>query len=140
LYNEPYRGVPMRSTVERDQETIALTHRVRLRGRSYGLRVEAGTSTRQPDPAEREHFFKEHQWGYGTTRSGKLLRYRVDHPTWLVHPVQQVALDWDWARIYGERWAFLQEREPDSRIVAVGSAVAVYPKGSMVPPLIENGA
>jgi hypothetical protein len=76
-----------------------------------------------------EHFFKEHSWGYGVTRRGRLLRYEVNHPEWDVYPVREHRIDVDWGALYGPEWAVMTGRPPASVFLAVGSDVSVYPHG-----------
>lgn len=132
IYNEPYRGAPMRSRVEKVGDGIVVTHRLRLHGREYTIRISADAAAHLPSSHGSDHFFKEHMWGFGTSRSGQLLRYRVEHPPWEVHPVRSVNLDWDWHAIYGPRWSFLEEQQPYSVMLAEGSSVSVSPKISRV--------
>jgi len=82
-----------------------------------------------PEPDGVEQFFKEHQWGFGRTRRGATLRYEVRHPVWDLYPITDHRIDLDWAALYGPEWAVLQDARPDSTVLAVGSPVAVYPKG-----------
>ena len=82
-----------------------------------------------PGPESVEHFFKEHSWGFGTSHTGRLIRYQVEHPTWGVYPVERFTADLDWATLYGPEWGVMAGVEPASVVLAVGSAVNVYPKG-----------
>lgn len=129
LYNEPYRRAPMRSRVQRDDTRITVQHWLTVGGRDQTLTVRAEGPPTVPPADSRAHFFKEHSWGYGHTRRGKLLTYEVRHPVWAVYRDAQVELDWDWAAIYGPAWAALQGVEPASVVLAEGSAIAVSPKG-----------
>jgi hypothetical protein len=76
-----------------------------------------------------EHWFKEHSWGFGTSRRGKLIRYEVNHPEWDVYPVREFKFDVDWAKLYGPEWALMNGVQPASVVLAVGSDICVYPKG-----------
>ena len=125
LYNEPYRGIHMKCKVEKTSETLTVTHHLRLHGRDYSIRASADAATHLPSMNGTEHFFKEHQWGFGTSRHGRLQRYRVEHPFWEVHAVRGINMDWDWHAIYGPRFSFLQDQRPYSVILAEGSPVAV---------------
>jgi uncharacterized protein YqjF (DUF2071 family) len=129
LYNEPYAAAPMTSSVRDDPERIAVEHRLTVAGRVHTLRAVGGKPAYRPGPDSVEAFFKEHQWGFGRTRRGRTLRYEVRHPAWDVYPVQEFAVDLDWAAVYGPEWAPFQKAVPVSTILAAGSAVAVYPKG-----------
>ena len=71
------------------------------------------------------HFFKEHTWGYGTDRRGRVLRYAVDHPRWRVHPGATARAEVDFGALYGHRCAFLTDRAPAQMTLAEGSPVAV---------------
>ncbi len=131
IYNEPYRAVPMRSNVVTEPESVRVEHSFAFGGRTHTMRAVGGRPAYVPGPESIEAFFKEHHWGFGTTRSGRTLRYHVAHPVWEVYPVREVHLDLDWAAAYGPEWAVMQDAQPASTVLAVGSPVAVYPKGRL---------
>jgi uncharacterized protein YqjF (DUF2071 family) len=125
-YNEPYAVARMTSAVERVGETIAARHVLQRPG-SYGaIRVVADAAPHLPPPDGPDHFFKEHDRGFGTDRKGRCVRYTVEHPPWQVYPVRDAHLDWDWTGAFGEPWAALQKAPPQHLCFAVGSRVAVY--------------
>jgi hypothetical protein len=128
LYNEPYVYAPMSSTVTPSGEGVTVEHRLHAGGRAQRLRVEAGGPPVIPVEDAEAHFFKEHSWGFGRTRGGRLLTYEVRHPVWATYPVERVDLDWDWGAVYGSEWADYNDREPRSVYLAQGSAIAVAPK------------
>jgi hypothetical protein len=86
-----------------------------------------------PNESSDEHFFKEHHWGFGVTRKLRAVRYEVTHPPWEVFPVHAYHIDLDWGSVYGPEWEMLNKATPMSTVFAVGSAVAVYPKGRLEP-------
>jgi uncharacterized protein YqjF (DUF2071 family) len=126
LYNEPYLRAPMESRVITAGDTITVEHHLRTAEATNSLRVTAATTTRRPKDDSIEHHFKEHQWGFGKSRDGKLLTYEVRHPVWDVYPVTSSELDWNWHDVYGPTWAFLSDLSPVSIILAAGSAVSVH--------------
>jgi uncharacterized protein len=128
IYNEPYVAAKMISRIEQTATSITTHHTLLLDGREQSLRLTGQLQTIRPEPDSVEHFFKEHEWGFGVTRSGRLIRYRIEHPIWDIHPVTSIELKWDWERVYGSTWSFLQDREPRSIVFAVGSAIKVFPK------------
>lgn len=75
-----------------------------------------------------DHFFKEHSWGFGQTRAGRLLEYQVWHPLWETLQITSVHLEWDWGAVYGAKWTFLSNQKPFHQAFAVGSDIRVYPK------------
>lgn len=127
LYNEPYSYAPMRSATQRGEGGLEVHHSLRVGGREHTLRVLAEPTPGDDPPDSEAHFFKEHSWGYGTSRGGKLVTYEVRHPVWQTYPVREFELAWDWGLVYGEAWADLADRQPVSVVLAEGSPVAVSP-------------
>ena len=104
LYNEPYLRAPMSSRTEEGPAETTVRHTLRFGDREHTLRVTGQKPPVHPTGDSVEHFFKEHQWGFGRTRGGKTHSLRggtsgLGHPP----PVRSVDLDWDWARVYGPR-------------------------------------
>jgi uncharacterized protein YqjF (DUF2071 family) len=128
IYNEPYLAAPMSSRVGEDDGRISIEHRLTFNGRENRLSIVATKPASRPGADSTEHFFKEHEWGFGTGRRGQCLSYRVAHPCWHSYQLESYALDWDWRGVYGEDFAFLGSNTPCSVIAAVGSHVSVFPK------------
>ncbi len=123
LYNEPYAAMPMQTTRDETPDHLTMTYRFAWKGRPQTVRVTGAKPTETPSPESAAHFFKEHRWGFGTTRGGQTVRYEVTHPVWPIYRVPSFDLDLDWARVYGPAWAFLQDAEPYSVVLATGSPV-----------------
>jgi uncharacterized protein YqjF (DUF2071 family) len=138
IYNEPYLATPLSGSIHETSGELTATYRLSWQGRDYTIRVAGSKPAKRPAEDSVEHFFKEHHWGFGVTRGGQPLRYRVDHPVWDVYPVQSYDLDLDWGHVYGPEWQVLQGQTPYSTVLAVGSAIAVYPKGKLVPSTEET--
>lgn len=131
IYNEPYRAAPLTGVIQVNDKQITAEYRLTWAGRPHTLRVIGNTLAFRPAEDSTEHFFKEHNWGYGTTRHGRCIRYEVVHPVWDVYPVREYQLDIDWEAVYGPEWAFLASATPISTVFALGSGVKVYPKGML---------
>lgn len=129
VYNEPYRAARMSMRVATEADRHEATYTVDWGGRSHSLRAVADPAAVRPGPDSDEYWFKEHSWGFGVTRGGRLLRYEVNHPEWDVYPVRDFHADIDWGVLYGPEWAAMNGAEPASVVLAAGSAVSVYPKG-----------
>jgi uncharacterized protein YqjF (DUF2071 family) len=132
-YNEPYRAARMRSSVTSADDGLVVEHQLRVAGRTRTIRVTADAARYRPAADSTEASLINHQWGFGTSRRGRLIRYQVVHEPWDVHPVRSFELDWDWAAAYGPRFADLQRAEPASVVLAVGSAVSIFPRGWIDP-------
>lgn len=128
VYNEPYRAARMSSQVRTTNGDSNISHRLNWRGKEHRLEAHIGKESSIPPSESVEHFFKEHQWGYGRRRDGRLLRYEVIHPEWSIYQLKSFKLDWDWEMVYGKEWTILQNDQPFHAMVAVGSQVRVMPK------------
>jgi uncharacterized protein YqjF (DUF2071 family) len=138
LYNEPYAAMPgMASNVTETDDAITVEHWLPWQGRTNRVRATGAKPGSTPDASSVEHFFKEHYWGWGTTRGRRVSRYQVWHPVWEVYPVRDYLVDVDWAALYGPEWAVLQGTVPHSTVLAAGSEIAVYPKGVLPPPAAD---
>ncbi|MDB5309098.1 MAG: hypothetical protein JWO38_3300 [Gemmataceae bacterium] len=129
IYNEPYRAARMTMNVKHTADAVTATYSVLWGGRVHTLRAVGSKPAFRPGPGSVEHFFKEHSWGFGTSRRGKLIRYELNHPEWDVYPVREFAAEVDWAALYGPEWGVMNGVEPASVVLAAGSEVWVYPKG-----------
>jgi uncharacterized protein len=128
LYNEPYQAAPMTSSWTESEDSFQLQHELRVGTAVQQLQVELGKNPAMSTEDSMDHFFKEHSWGFGQTRSGRLLEYEVWHPFWETLPVKNCTLKWDWGAVYGEEWAFLANQKPFHKAFALGSEIRVYPK------------
>ena len=129
IYNEPYRAAPMTMSVAEAGGRLTADYTLTYAGRVHRMTAVVRAPAVTPGPESVEHFFKEHSWGFGTSHTGRLIRYRVEHPTWDVYPVERFTADLDWATLYGPEWGVMTGVAPASVVLAVGSAVSVYPKG-----------
>lgn len=79
-------------------------------------------------PAENSHgeFIIEHYWGYTKRGRNRTDEYKVEHPKWELFEVRNVLVNVDFGKIYGDEFAFLNETEPTSVLLAKGSSIAVY--------------
>src|SRR5262245_12943155 len=127
LYNEPYRVARIRSRTETGPARIRVMHEFPWKGRAQRITVEARSPAVPALETGGTHFFKEHAWGYGMDRRGRLLRYAVEHPTWRVHPDAIAQVELDFGAVYGAEWSLLTGQEPQHVALAEGSGVAVYP-------------
>lgn len=125
LYNEPYSKARISERVEKGADSVRVGYEFAIDGGVGRMSVEADAGAEVPGEDSAEHWFKEHQWGYGVTRGGKALRYEVRHPVWACHRVRSAVIGVDWGRVYGAEWAGMRSAEPLSVVLAVGSEIAV---------------
>jgi uncharacterized protein YqjF (DUF2071 family) len=128
IYNEPYLVAPIDSGATEETSSVVTIRRLRWLGRTHVIEVTGSRPASRSPADSAEHFFKEHQWGFGRDGRGRTRVYEVRHPHWDVYPVRSWNLDLDWAQVYGPPWGFLSSEKPASVILAAGSAVSVYPR------------
>ncbi len=120
-YNEPYHSAALRQEIASTEMRYGVTWQSKSATIALGLIPKQ----QQVDKESREHFFKEHQWGFGTSRSGERMTYEVRHPEWEILPVTSARVEIDWGALYGPEWKCLQDAEPYHAAFAVGSDVTV---------------
>jgi hypothetical protein len=134
LYNEPYLAAPLTDAVTRFDEKIEARYQLAYGGRLNTIAVRGSKQSYRPAEDGPEHFFKEHSWGFGQTRTGRPLLYEVTHPVWDIYPLESLAVDLDWSVVYGPEWNFLQAASTYSVVFAKGSGISVFP----AVPLVVN--
>lgn len=125
LYNEPYSKARISDRIEQRDGERLVEYQFKIGDAQGRMSVVADAEAVVSPETSPEHWFKEHQWGYGTTRGGKLLRYEVEHPVWACHRVHDWDVEVDWGRIYGEAWSAMNRARPLSVMLAQGSAISV---------------
>lgn len=126
IYNEPYVRAKIFDRWEEQDGTRRVEYSFRYGGGDGTMRVEADAAGEIPSDDSTEHWFKEHQWGYGITRSGRMLRYEVQHPHWACYPIRSSVINVDWGQIYGPEWAHMRDAKPTSVVLAAGSEIKVF--------------
>jgi hypothetical protein len=124
VYNEPYRRVPMACGVEPlpGSDGIRVWHRF---GAGSSLRMDGSATATVPVAGSPGHWLTDHSLGLGRQRDGRTAVYIVTHPTWALREVSAVALDVDFAAVYGREWTWLEDATPSHLSLATGSAVRV---------------
>jgi uncharacterized protein YqjF (DUF2071 family) len=132
LYHEHYRAVPMRMDVHEseDDDSRTIDVRIELGERVHAMRLVGHSLPTVPEPDSIEHFFKEHEWGFGKDGDGNLVVYRVEHPVWACYTTSpdDLELEVDFSELYGEPWSELDRRQPFHVAFAVGSEITVWPR------------
>jgi uncharacterized protein len=126
LYNENYYSTAMKCKLEKDETHINCSHQIKFKGNSYHINLKAENATSIPLPDSTEHFFKEHEWGFGRTKKGDTIVYRVKHPFWEVYPVRGFEYSLDFGKVYGNKWKSLNNEKPYNITFAKGSEIKIY--------------
>jgi uncharacterized protein YqjF (DUF2071 family) len=124
VYNEPYVRVPMTCGVEplAGSGGVRVWHRF---GAGSSLRMDGSGAATAPAVGSAAHWLTDHSLGLGRRRDGRTVLYNVAHPTWPLREVTAVALDVDFAALYGPEWKWLENETPSHLSLATGSPVRV---------------
>lgn len=130
LYNEPYRTIRMREAIipaDRGGDgRLGVRHRFGPRLANL-VEAWADPAAAPPEPASAEYWLTHHDLGLGRTRDGRTSTYRVEHPVWALHEIDEVAVEVDFGALYGAAWEHLGAAEPSHVTLAGGSNVQVSP-------------
>ncbi len=128
LYNEPYQAVQMTSDTDITDDKIIVSHSLVKDKIEHSCQFVVENTPYFPAENSTEHFFKEHEWGFGVSHQGRLSAYRVEHPKWRIYPLKtRFELDIHFDKLYGENWEILNGKLPYNIMVAEGSCVKVFP-------------
>lgn len=126
LYDEPYATMPTRHTIYHPAHTLRVNYEWKDRGPWYAMEVVAKPQAAAITPGSVEDFITEHYWGYTKRRNDRTAEYEVRHPRWQVYPVLRHSISADFGALYGPAFAHLDSADPDSVLLAEGSAVSVH--------------
>lgn len=124
LYGEKYQTMPMRHRWRHEQE-LHVNYDWKYRGDWNRLAVAANLTPIEMAADSEEEFIAEHYWGYARINERQTVEYQVEHPRWLVHPVESYDIEVHTGALYGAAFRDLQEAEPTSIFLAEGSPIAV---------------
>jgi uncharacterized protein len=125
FYEENYATVRMQHEWLRADGRLSVAYRWRNRSLWHEMRVSTSSEPESIRIGSEEEFFTEHYWGYTKLRDGGTSEYEVLHPRWEIYPVEQFTIDVDFGQVYGAAFSALNERQPDSVLLAEGSEVEV---------------
>ncbi len=126
LYGERYLALPMKHSVESNNEGSAVEYGWRFGGRWNRIHLTTRGDGSLPAQGSAEQFITEHYWGYAATKDGGCVQYRVRHPQWKVWSAGNASFDGNMQELYGKDLNDVLQRPPESAFLAEGSAVSVH--------------
>lgn len=125
FYGESYVTRPTRHTWAPRADDLAVRYSWRWNGVWRSVEAIAASKDEPIAAGSVEEFITEHYWGYTRRSAKRTSGYEVAHPRWTVYPVRRYTADVDFAAQYGAEFGLLQGREPESVLLAEGSAIEV---------------
>lgn len=128
FYGEPYEAWQMSHAKTENELNYAWRKGVCVNQ----MKVKIGENTGVPEENSHGEFIIEHYWGYTKRGENRTDEYKVEHPKWELFAVDDYEIKADFGKLYGERFAFLNETKPYSIFMAKGSEIAVYKGAKLV--------
>ena len=128
MYNEPYSARKMNHSQEKSESELLVKHSFCVNSEWFNIGVTVENKPYIPSNNSLEHFFKEHEIGFGKDKKGNTLEYKVEHPVWEIYPIKNINSTVCFGKIYGSAWAFLDSEKPFNTLLAKGSAIKVFDK------------
>lgn len=123
IYGENYVCRTMKHRI--DHEAKAVQYGWKEAGGWCSLEADYTGQPALPREGSLQQFFIEHYWGYSAQKDGSM-EYRVEHIPWKICPCSKANFLGNPSGLYGQEFAEVFRKKPDSAFVAEGSAVSVY--------------
>ena len=124
IYKEKYQTLPMKHTWIEHENQLEISYSWKTK-KWNTFSVISSKESQTISINSDEEFITEHYWGYTKIGENRTSEYGVEHPRWEVYPIKEYHVDVDFEAIYGKEFSFLNERKPDSVMLAEGSAIRV---------------
>ncbi len=128
LYGEKYEYRPMRHRWDETATDLSVAYRWKMKSGWQSLQVTASSALTEIAPGSEAEFITEHYWGYAGVNPSLTNEYQVTHPKWEQYEVLDYKIEADFAELYGPDFAFLNQQQPQSVMLAEGSAITIESK------------
>ncbi len=128
LYNENYQTLPMKNEWKTENGRLSVDYQLKKADKWHFIRVQAAAEAQEMKEGSETEFITEHYWGYAAINAEKTNEYEVTHPRWQAYAIESYAIDFDFGVVYGEEFAFLNEKTPTSVMLAEGSKITIEGK------------
>lgn len=125
LYKEHYIAVPTKHNWTINNETKELNYQWKANKQWNHIHVSASISKSKIQKNSIEEFIFEHYYGYTKVNEHKTLEYKINHPSWEVHNVNEHDIRCDFGAFYGSDFERLNYTAPQSVLLAEGSEISV---------------
>lgn len=128
VYKEHYETRIMKHQWDYKDAMLAVEYHWKLPTAWQSIAIKATNTLVPIVEGSKAEFITEHYWGYARVSATKTNEYQVTHPRWLQYPVISATARFDFERNYGAEFAFLNEVEPTSVLLAEGSEITIESK------------
>lgn len=130
LYGEHYETLDMDHSWNERDGLLEVEYKIE-KEQWYSMKVIADPASEEIPVSCEAEFITEHYWGYTKLNETETSEYEVWHPRWKVHPVKSYSCDFDFGKVYGSDFAFINDLKPFSVMLAEGSEIKVMEGGKL---------
>ncbi|WP_113652738.1 YqjF family protein [Pedobacter namyangjuensis] len=130
IYKENYQTLKMSHKWEQSDDTLSVEYSWKSK-KWNRFKVMAQPNAESIAIDSEAEFITEHYWGYTKIEANVTSEYGVEHPRWEVYPINDYLIEVDFAENYGNDFGFLNQRKPNSVMLAEGSEIRVL-KGKKI--------
>ncbi len=128
LYKEHYETMKMRHCIVSNATSKSFQYEWLKSGKWNSIFVNTQNIPKDITTGSEAEFITEHYFGYTKYDKSKTIEYEVTHPRWQELQVLDYAVEVDFQNIYGKDFIFLQNLEPSSAFLAIGSEITIEGK------------
>lgn len=128
VYKENYETVPMKHFWAENHDKRNVEYQWKRGPHWQHFKVETELNPHPIPVGSETEFITEHYWGYAHVNDKKSNEYEVTHPTWEAYKVLNYDIQVDFEKNYGKDFAFLNDLDPVSVMLAEGSTITVEHK------------
>lgn len=125
LYKEHYISIPTRHNWNINNTRKQIKYEWKVNNIWNSIYINALAEGLAMIPGSTEEFIFEHYYGYTKINNNVSQEYKINHPGWKINEVLDHEINCDFKKMYGADFEFLNKLNPDSVILAEGSAVSV---------------
>lgn len=125
LYKEHYIALKTKNKIKINDLDKHIRYEWKINKEWNHLSVNADNKKELMIKGSIEEFIFEHYYGYTKINDHTTQEYSVNHPRWQVNKVLEYSINCDFESMYGKDFSFLRNQQPQSVILAEGSAVSV---------------
>ncbi len=129
IYDENYETMPMKHNWKVNlNQSRQVSYSWKKNSEWQTFTVIAKKEATGIEADSKTEFITEHYWGYAKVSDTLTNEYEVKHPKWLKYDVLGYKINVDFGEVYGDKFEFLNKREPISVMLAEGSEITVENK------------
>ena len=124
LYKEHYISIPTKNSIRVDTNKD-IVYEWKKNNEWNSISVNTETAQQEIVPDSIEQFIFERYFGFTKVDKDNSQEYKIKHPKWMTNKILNHTIKCDFESMYGASFAHLNNKEPDSIIMAEGSAVTI---------------